>query len=271
MPHPYPAGGARDFIEAATRRRAEGREWVFAILEEGGFRGLAGFLVHDLPVRHGEVGYWLGAPFRGRGLATLAARLAVDFAFRQAGLPFLRARCLERNPASARVLEKAGFTYAGPLREENPKWPPGEPVRAYSLSREAWQAARARRTFGMDLLPAPFAVCRLEASAPLPVWAEGLPLSSATRTAAELSILCPSSRVPAGVRSEGGWRALSLRGPFAFDETGVLASVLEPLAREGIGILALSTFDTDYVLVKEEALSRALAALRGAGHEVGGD
>ena len=249
MPHPYPAGGARDFIAAAARRRAEGREWVFAILEEDGFRGLAGFLVHDLPVRHGEVGYWLGAPFRGRGLATLAARLAVDFAFRETGLPFLRARCLERNPASARVLEKAGFTYAGPFRNGDPKWPEGESFRAYALSRAAWQAARGRRTVGMDLLPGLFSLCRLDPASPLPPWADGLPLGSATRTADELSLLCPSGRVPPGVRSEGGWRALVLRGPFGFGETGILASVLDPLAEREVGILALSTFDTDVVLV----------------------
>ena len=95
-------------------------------------------------------------------------------------------------------------------------------------------------------------------------------MGSATRTADELSLLCPSGRVPPGVRSEGGWRALVLRGPFGFGETGILASVLDPLAEREVGILALSTFDTDVVLVKEERLGRALEALVAAGHDVSG-
>ena len=146
VPHPYPPGGARDFIAAATRRRSEGKEWVFAILEGEDFRGLVGVLAHEDPVRHGEVGYWIGKPFRGKGLATRAAALVVDFAFREAGLPFLRSFCLERNPASARVLEKAGFTNAGPYLNENPKWPPEEPFRAYSLSRAAWEGSHRSST-----------------------------------------------------------------------------------------------------------------------------
>ena len=72
----------------------------------------------------------------------------------------------------------------------------------------------------------------------------------------------------AGVRAEPGWRLLELAGPFGFAETGILASILDPLARAGVGILAVSTFDTDFVLVKDEALEAAIAALEEAGHQV---
>ena len=74
--------------------------------------------------------------------------------------------------------------------------------------------------------------------------------------------------IPEGVEREGGWRVLKLEGPFEFSEVGVLASVLVPLAEENISIFAVSTFDTDYVLVKEERLERAVAALRERSHEV---
>jgi hypothetical protein len=89
-----------------------------------------------------------------------------------------------------------------------------------------------------------------------------------TRTSDELSVVCPEKNVPGGVRSEGEWRVLVLEGSFEFSAVGVLASVAAPLAEAGVSIFALSTYDTDYVLVKEEGLDRAVSALRQRGHEV---
>lgn len=114
-----------------------------------------------------------------------------------------------------------------------------------------------------------FAVAQLPARSPLPAWfVPDAPLSCATWTSNELSIVCPATRIPEAVRCERGWRALQLQGPFAFDATGILLGVLQPLAHEGIGIFAISTYDTDYVLVKSTQLSSALAALRAEGHLV---
>ena len=118
-----------------------------------------------------------------------------------------------------------------------------------------------------SVLPGEWAVARLAADAPVPAWAAApAPFASVTRTSAELSIVAPAAAVPAGVRAESGWTVLRLQGPFAFDQTGILASFATPLAEAGIGIFAVSTFDTDYVLVKTARLSAALAALRAAGH-----
>ena len=118
-----------------------------------------------------------------------------------------------------------------------------------------------------SVLPGEWAVARLAADAPVPAWAAApAPFASVTRTSAELSIVAPAAAVPAGVRAEGGWTVLRLQGPFAFDQTGILASIATPLAEAGIGLFALSTFDTDYVLVKTAHRSAALAALRAAGH-----
>ncbi len=87
------------------------------------------------------------------------------------------------------------------------------------------------------------------------------------RTAEELSIVCEEDRVPDGILAEKGWVALKLEGPFPFSMTGVLASFIQPLADAGIPIFAISTFDTDYVLVKRDALAAATKTLGNAGHE----
>ncbi|HEY0864259.1 MAG TPA: ACT domain-containing protein [Lacunisphaera sp.] len=117
----------------------------------------------------------------------------------------------------------------------------------------------------LQLIPGEFAVCRLPATEPVPAWASSAVFSSVTRTADELSILCPAAQVPADVKHESGWRLLKLQGPFAFTETGILAAVLAPLAAAKIGILATATFDTDYVLVKAGRLDETRHCLEAAG------
>ena len=115
----------------------------------------------------------------------------------------------------------------------------------------------------MKVLDGRLSVCRLPASARVPSWAlelhEGF--MSITRTPDELSIVCPEESVPPDTTVEEGFRALVLPGPIPFTETGVLASLATPLAAAGISIFAVSTYDTDYVLVRETDLEAALAAL----------
>ncbi len=89
-----------------------------------------------------------------------------------------------------------------------------------------------------------------------------------SRTPDELSVLCRAEFVPEGVPTQKGWSALKLHGPFDFALTGILLSVLEPLAAARIGIFAVSTFDTDYVLVPGEHLGAAQQVLRDAGHQM---
>lgn len=122
-----------------------------------------------------------------------------------------------------------------------------------------------------SVVPGSFAVLRLAPDAAVPPGVLLPPFHSVTRTPAELSIVCPDDAVPKGATAERGWAILALEGPFPFELTGILASVLVPLAKAGVGIFALSTFDTDWVLVKRDRLDDALAALAAAGHErVGG-
>lgn len=113
-----------------------------------------------------------------------------------------------------------------------------------------------------------FAVCRLAPGDEVPAWASGGGFTSVTRTRAELSVVCAEGAVPEGIRCEGGWRVFQIEGPLDFGLTGILASVAGPLAEAGVSIFAVSTFDTDYVLVREESVERAIAALGAAGHRV---
>lgn len=126
----------------------------------------------------------------------------------------------------------------------------------------------ASRSLELSVVAERFAIARLDAGARLPAWAGPGPLVSVTRTPDELSIVCPEARVPAGVPCERGFSCLRVRGPLPFSETGVLASLASPLAEAGVSLFALSTYDTDYLLVPEADLERALAALAGAGHRV---
>lgn len=120
----------------------------------------------------------------------------------------------------------------------------------------------------LTLLPGEFAVARLASDAPVPSWANAQAFTSVTRTADELSVICAAAQVPPHVSHERGWALIKLEGPFAFTQTGVLASVLVPLADAAVGILAIATFDTDYVLVQHAQVPVAIEALEAAGHTV---
>ena len=120
----------------------------------------------------------------------------------------------------------------------------------------------------LSVLPESLAVCRLEAAAKVPAWAHTGTFRVVTRTPAELSIVCREDAIPAGVPANRGWRAIAVDGTLDFALTGILASLASPLAAAGVSIFAVSTYDTDYVLVKQETLERALEALAAAGHRV---
>jgi hypothetical protein len=140
--------------------------------------------------------------------------------------------------------------------------------------RAATNAAPVREPLTVDVLAEPLSVLRFAAGADVPEWAlRAGSFANVTRTADELSVVCatasvPAMSLPAHAMRDDGWRALKVVGPFAFTEVGVLLQVAAPLAAAAIGILAMATFDTDYVLVQETQLVRAIAELRAAGHTV---
>jgi len=122
----------------------------------------------------------------------------------------------------------------------------------------------------LNLLPDTLAVCRLSPDAAIPDWALASDFYSITRTADELSIVCHQRDVPDDVQREGDWRCLKVQGPLDFSMTGVMASLATPLAAAGISLFVISTFDTDYLLVKQDTLQATIAALGRAGHSITG-
>ena len=119
-------------------------------------------------------------------------------------------------------------------------------------------------------LKGPYAVVRLAADAAVPEWATGGDFTSITRTADELSIVCRAENLPREIPSSHRWQCLKLEGPFPFSQTGILLSFIAPLASAGVPVFAISTFDTDYVLVQHEFAEVALDAVQRAGHELAG-
>jgi hypothetical protein len=115
-----------------------------------------------------------------------------------------------------------------------------------------------------------YAIVRLEPDANVPVWASNGHFWSITRSDSELSIVCPQEDVPADASAERGWCALEVAGPLDFSLTGVVSSLVAPLAEEEIPIFLISTFETDYLLVREPDLHRSVEALTSAGHSVDG-
>lgn len=118
------------------------------------------------------------------------------------------------------------------------------------------------------LIPGPFAVCRLAADAPVPQWAWNGPFSSVTRTSEELSIVCSAEDLPPDVHPVQHWICLKIEGPFALSQVGILASFIAPLAENGVPVFVIATYDTDYILIREEFWGVACDALQRAGHEL---
>lgn len=120
----------------------------------------------------------------------------------------------------------------------------------------------------IEVLTDSFAIAKLPPTEVVPAWATGGEFSSITRTIDELSIVTMQNKVPSGAKANRGWRALKVRGAIDFSEVGVLNSIANPLARASISIFAISTFNADYILVKEEMLENAINALHSAGHTI---
>jgi hypothetical protein len=113
-----------------------------------------------------------------------------------------------------------------------------------------------------------YAIVRLEPDAELPAWLRRGAFWSATRTETELSLVCRADDVPPDASAERGFVAFELAGPLDFSLTGVVASLVTPLAEEEIPLFVISTFESDYLLVREHDLHRSVEALTSAGHSV---
>ena len=124
------------------------------------------------------------------------------------------------------------------------------------------------KKLSLKILPQRMAVCRFEPTAPLPDWTGEAGFYSFTRTDAELTIVCPETYLTPGTTSETGWRCFKVQGLLDFSETGIILSLTQPLAENGVAVFVISTFDTDYFMVKEKDLAKAIDALSAKGHQV---
>jgi len=124
------------------------------------------------------------------------------------------------------------------------------------------------KRLALSVLPDQLGVCRLGPDDAFPDWVFDSPFFSITRTPEELSVVCIEGIIPPGCRCEMAWRCLKVRGPLAFNQTGVLAALTVPLAKAGISVFSLSTYDTDYLLVKDHDLDKAIMVLYAQGHIV---
>jgi hypothetical protein len=136
------------------------------------------------------------------------------------------------------------------------------------MPRNPAQSSPQRHHLKFRSLRESYAIVRLEPDAPIPDWAIQGEFNSISRTADELSIVCPAANIPATIRSSLRWICLKLEGPFPFSLTGILLSFIQPLSDNAIPIFAVSTYDTDYVLIQEEFSEKALSILQQAGHEL---
>jgi uncharacterized protein len=118
------------------------------------------------------------------------------------------------------------------------------------------------------LLKDKFAICRLDNTAPIPDWLKESTFCSISRTFDELSFVCSQESIPESIKCNKDWLCLQVEGPLPFDKTGILASLTAPLAKANVPIFVFSTFDTDYIMVKDEDLERAKATLKAEGHTV---
>jgi RimJ/RimL family protein N-acetyltransferase len=140
FPHPYPPDGARAYVEESMALRSAGTKYVFTVCDSGEQPiGMVLLRDVDLEKRVGELGYWIGRPYWGRGHATAAAVALLPFAFETLGLRELRAVCLESNAPSLQVLSKLGFVEVGRSQWSLSKWPEPRPTIVFGLLVESWR------------------------------------------------------------------------------------------------------------------------------------
>ena len=120
----------------------------------------------------------------------------------------------------------------------------------------------------LSVLKDVYGVCRLQPDESVPDWASAGAFYTISKTIEELSIICQVSLIPDGIQVELGWRVMKVEGPLDFALIGILAELSGTLADRGVSIFAVSTFDTDYLLVKEKDYKNAVEALRDAGHTI---
>lgn len=146
IPHPYPAGGAEAWIGTHRSSYDAGREITWGITARAGGAVLGVISLRPVVAhRHAEIGYWLGVPYWNQGYMTEAARAVVDYGFGDLDLLRIYATHFARNPASGRVMQKAGMTREGCLRQHVMRWDVPQDLVHYGILRDEWLVSRTRQ------------------------------------------------------------------------------------------------------------------------------
>ncbi len=233
-----PAGGLCGFLEASIRPMADG--------------------CTTQPVGYVE-GWYVDPDVRQKGVGSELVEVAEAWASSH-GCREMASDAHLANTTSIAAHKALGYEGEAPTVRFR-KWLP-------TTAGERTAAVRKDHKLSLVPLDGTFAVCRLGADVPLPGWAAGGPFISISRTRDELSVVCRDDEVPVGVRCERGWKCLRVAGTPDLSLVGVLSSLLGPLAEAGVSVFVVSTFDTDYLLVKEADFERAVGVLERAGHAV---
>ncbi|MBU3169930.1 ACT domain-containing protein [Clostridium estertheticum] len=120
----------------------------------------------------------------------------------------------------------------------------------------------------MKLLNEKFSVCRLNKNEQIPEWVKNSSFYSISKTSDELSIVCSQDIIPSNIKCEKDWRILKVEGPLDFSLIGIISSISTILALKRISIFAVSTYDTDYILVKNKDIDNAILALSNERYEI---
>ena len=125
-----------------------------------------------------------------------------------------------------------------------------------------------QRKLKLSLLEEKYGICTLPKDAPIPHWVSKESLVSITRTGKELTIVCKQDIIPSKLQSDLNWRCFKIDGSFDLSQIGVISSISSPLADAGISIYVISTYDTDYFLVKDDNLEKSISVLSNFGHSI---
>jgi len=138
----------------------------------------------------------------------------------------------------------------------------------FSVKEEGANVRMPKKQLTMKAMNETYGVCRLDHHQPVPDWAKDSGFYSITRTIEELSIVCSQANIPDHVKCEKDWKMLKVEGPLDFSLIGILSSISTVLAQRKISIFAISTFDTDYILLKSKDFDNAIQALTNEGYEI---
>lgn len=125
-----------------------------------------------------------------------------------------------------------------------------------------------KRVLKLQLLDPEFGILELDTNENIPDWVLCQDMYALTRTDTEITIVCPFSEIPGHVHCDSGWKCLKIEGVFDFNEIGIIANISTILAQNDISVYVISTYKTDYILIKEKHVNRAIGALQEKGHRV---